>query len=213
MNVKKIFVLLFAGIFINLNFYAQEENIDFKKVCDGLAKNRLIRGDFELSQYIKKTGKELKSSGVFVLSADDGIIWFTEKPVSTVMAVTKNYMIQEINGKKRKIDGSKNPTFMETAKVISAMFTGDYEKITESFDVHYKIEKQDNVFVWKAVLTPNDKTLASYFKAVEISGTKSGENTFLTRFSHIQFNDDITTYRLKNQAVIDNLTDNERQYF
>ena len=38
MNVKKIFVLLFAGIFVNLNFYAQEENIDFKKVCDGLAK-------------------------------------------------------------------------------------------------------------------------------------------------------------------------------
>ena len=99
MNVKKIFVLLFAGIFVNLNFYAQEENIDFKKVCDGLAKNRLIRGDFELSQYIKKTGKELKSSGVFVLSADDGIIWFTEKPVSTVMAVKKNYMIKEIKGK------------------------------------------------------------------------------------------------------------------
>ena len=38
MNVKKIFVLLFAGIFVNLNFYAQEENIDFKKVCDGWQK-------------------------------------------------------------------------------------------------------------------------------------------------------------------------------
>ncbi|MGN0739049.1 MAG: outer membrane lipoprotein carrier protein LolA [Treponema sp.] len=213
MNLKKLFVLMAVGIFVNLNFYAQEENIDFKNICEGLAKNKLIRGDFELSQYISKTGKELKSSGVFVLSADDGIIWFTEKPVKTVMAVTKNYMIQEINGKKRKIDGSKNPTFLETANVISAMFTGDYDKIMASFNVHYKIEKQGSVFLWKAVMTPKDETLASYFKAVEISGTKTQSDTFLERFSDIQFNDDVTTYRLKNQAVIDNLTDNEKQYF
>lgn len=213
MTHKKIWFLFFAEFFFSFCFFAADGNPGFKDVCDGLSKNRLVRGDFELIQHNEKTGKDLTSSGNFVLSSDDGIIWFTKKPVEMVMAVTKNYLIQEIKGKQRKIDGSKNKTFLETANVVSAMFTGDYEKISGMFEIAYAVENRDGGFFWKAVLTPVDQTLASYFKTVEMSGTKFRDSTFVTEFTTVQLSGGRETYRLKNQRIIDTLSENEKKYF
>lgn len=212
---KNILFLIIIGFLACSFLYSNEQskNDEFQNICINLSKNKLIRGDFELEQFSFKTKNKVVSSGNFTLSSDNGIIWFTTNPINSVMAVTDSYIIQEIRGKKRKIDGSKNKTFEEMAKIISSLFVGNYDVISEDFNIEYGLEKKGDINFWSAKLVSKNSTLASYIREVNISGTHSKNSAFIENIELILFNNDKSIYRLKNQKVIDNLSNNEKQYF
>lgn len=210
MKLKKITAILFTAVIALSGTFAQQ-NQDFIKICKKLSQSKIVRGDFEQIQTSSKTGRTVNSSGTYTISADDGMIWFTEVPVKQIMAVTKTYMIQEINGRQRKTDGSKNPTFTHMANVISSLFTGNYEEISRNFEV--KCESDGGkVPVYTITLTPSDKTIASYIKQIKVEAVDS-KNSYIREITMITVSDDSTTYRLKNQVVTDNLNSDEAKYF
>lgn len=188
------------------------ENNEFSKICKSLSKNKIIKGDFELIQKSQKASKQINSSGKYTISCDDGIIWFTEKPIQSVMVVTKTYIIQENKGKVRKTDGSKNSTFTNIAQIISSLFTGNYEEITKNFQIDFfpELENEQN---WNAMLTPKDKTIATYMQKISVGGTFANNFATIALIELIQNNGDSSMYVLKNQVVTDNLTSNEAKYF
>lgn len=191
--------------------FAQQKD-DFSRICSKLSKMNIVRGEFDLEQYSKKADRKVVSSGDYTISAEDGIIWFTKKPVKSVMAVTKEFMVQEMNGKQRKIDGSKNPTFSNMANVISSLFTGKYEEINRDFTVECKYIETTN-FGWSIKLTPKDSTIASYIKEINITVDELYEDCQIFEIKMEMFNGDSSTYRLKNQVLTDNLTSDEAKYF
>lgn len=209
--IKKRFLILLT-IFFSLTGIFAEENEEFEKICNRLANTKVVRGDFEQIQKVKKTGKEVKSSGIYTISADDGIIWFTKMPVESVMAVTKTYIIQEMNGRQRKIDGSKNATFTSVADVVSGLFTGKIDDIQEKFKVKCIACEEPNLF--KIELTSKDKTIGSYIKNILLKAKYVGkENCHLTEIVMTSFTEDSTCYMLKNQVLTDTLNDDEKKYF
>lgn len=214
MKLKKIAASLFTLIIAAGGLFAQQKQKDqFSTICKQLSKSKIIRGDFEQTQKNAKTGRTVNSSGKYTISAEDGMIWFTEVPVKSVMAVTKTYMIQEINGRQRKMDGSKNPTFTHMADVISSLFTGKYEEINSNFEVKC-VAKEETNFGWEITLTPKDNTISSYIKEISVDCIllPSGDCQIMN-MKMITFTDDSTTYRLKNQVVTDNLNSDEAKYF
>lgn len=212
MKIKKLTAALIISTISLCGIFAQQKN-DFEKICTGLSKSKIVRGDFEQTQTVKKTARSVKSSGKFTISADDGMIWFTEVPVKSVMAVTKTFMVQEMNGRKRKIDGSKNPTFTNMANVISSLFTGNYEEINKNFEVTC-VKDENTKSGWIITLTPTDKTISSYIKEITVTAVQAqGGNTYLTHITMISFSEDTTSYELKNQVVTDTLTTDEAKYF
>lgn len=212
---KKIVACFIISLLCSF-FYSNELNNkdnEFERICNKLSKNVLFRGDFELEQFSAKTQRKIISSGNFTLSSQDGIIWFTTKPINSVMAVTDSFIVQQMKGKRRKIDGSKNKTFSQMANIISALFTGKYDVISKDFTIDFNSEKKNNLTYWKAKLVSNNSTLKSYIKEINISGFESKNSSFISEIELIQFNDDKSTYRLNNQKVIDTLNDDEKQYF
>ena len=214
MKLKKFAASSFILIMAAGSLFAQQKQKDqFSTICKQLSKSKIIRGDFEQTQKNAKTGRSVNSFGKYTISAEDGMIWFTEIPVKSVMAVTKTYMIQEIKGRQRKIDGSKNPTFTHMADVISSLFTGKYEEINNNFEVKC-VAKEETNFGWEITLTPKDNTISSYIKEISVDCIllPSGECQ-ITNMKMITFTDDSTTYRLNNQVVTDNLNSDEAKYF
>ncbi|MCR5613030.1 hypothetical protein [Treponema sp.] len=212
-NIKRTLAVLTLALAAVSPFYAQQSPISFKTICTNLAKHPYIRGDFELNQYLHITKKSINSSGKFTLSSNDGIIWFAEKPIKTVSAVTKKFFIQEINGHLKKFDGEKIPVFTDVANVISAMFTGDFETLEKNFIIDYTAEAEGKTIIWRATLTPKDKTISKFLKAVEVGGTSTAANSTVEVFNIIQLNGDRSDYLLINQVLTDNLSEDECKYF
>ena len=84
---KKTFRLfnLALGILLALmsaKAFTQEANasITLEEVSQLLAKYPYIRGNFIQDKYIPSINRTLTSSGKFVITSKEGIIWQTEKP-------------------------------------------------------------------------------------------------------------------------------------
>lgn len=214
MKLKKIITSILTFTVALAGIFAQQNSSDeFNRICTKLSDTRIVRGDFEQIQTVKKTGRTVKSSGKYTISAEDGIIWFTEVPVKSVMAVTKTYMIQEMNGRQRKTDGSKNPTFTNMANVISALFTGNQEEIMNSFNVEC-IPDSEKAYAWKIKLSPTDKTISSYIKEISLTAINPPKKKcIISEMIMVTFAGDSTTYELYNQELTDNLNSDEAKYF
>lgn len=210
MKNKKIFsIALLFGIFLSANLFA--DRIDrFQFVCIKLSEDKIVRGDFTLEQKSAKTGKTISSSGIYTLSQQDGIIWFNEKPVKSVMVMMNDKIVQEMRGQKRVMDGKQNETFKGIANVISAIFTGRYEEIKTKFEI---VEKSSAENVFEFELVPTDKTIAAYLKNVSIKARITDNGAEIGEFTIIQFNDDEKKYVLSGQTKPDSLTESEKQYF
>ena len=57
--------------------------------------------------------------------------------------------------------------------IISSLFVGNYDVISEDFNIEYGLEKKGDINFWSAKLVSKNSTLASYIKEVNISGTHS----------------------------------------
>lgn len=211
---KVILILIILGI-LNFSISANEnqEKISFEKICNSLATTKYISGDFELQQINGKNNRILTSFGTYFLSAEDGIITYTTKPIKMVMAITETYVFQESNGKAKKIDGSKNNTFLSISKVVSSMFTGKYEKIVESFEIEYVANFSQNQIEWSATFFPKDKTFSSYIQKITMQGTYKNDDVCIEKFSIEKFNNDKSIYQLSNRKILKSLADSERKYF
>lgn len=210
-NLRKInFLIILSVIFFNANIFSETSDL-FKFFCMKLSENKIIRGDFTLAQKSAKTGKAINSSGTYTLSQNDGIIWFTEKPVKSVMVMMDDRIVQEIRGQKKVMDGKQNETFKGIADVISAIFTGRYDEINSKFEINCKENKNEKNF--EIELIPSDKTIAVYLKKVVIKAQIAGNSAEINEFTIIQFNDDEKKYVLSGQTGINSLSESEKHYF
>lgn len=182
----------------------------FQFICSKLSKDKIVKGDFTLAQKSAKTQRTINSLGTYTLSQEDGIIWFTEKPVKSVMVMMNDKIVQEMRGQKKVMDGKQNETFKGIANVISAIFTGRYEEIKNKFEV---VQKKSSDGVFEFELVPTDKTIASYLKNVSIKARITDNGAEISEFTIIQFNDDEKKYVLSGQTKPDSLTESEKQYF
>ena len=96
--MKKIFAVI-SILLASVYSFAQE--LTFRSVCDGLAKNRTTKGEFIQEKTIGKTGRVLKSKGKFIFCRE-GILWSTEKPFPSTLVVCQDYMVRVSSDGTRK---------------------------------------------------------------------------------------------------------------
>lgn len=139
-------------------------------VAAALSKNKVARGNFVLER-TAANGKALKSSGAFAIAADYGIIWKTEKPIKSVQAVAKDFVVTEsAAGKRVKVDGSQNKVFQQTALLTSALWTGDVAAVQAAADINFKSDENS----WTLELLPKDAAVQMALKKIIVAGIWRG---------------------------------------
>jgi hypothetical protein len=172
--------------------------------------NKVTSGDFILEKKSEKLKRPLKSFGKFVFS-QEGILWKTEKPFPSVMAITTTYIIQtKIDGSKVVTDGSSNEVFKSVAQTISSLFSGNINSL-ENFFLINDFSYQNNE--WKVSLKPKDKNIESTLNNVVIGGVFKEKKASMDFIQIMQNKTDITTYNLLNQIYKQELNDEELAFF
>ncbi len=204
---KAVFFLFFFFSF----FYGFSQNTtSIEEIYNYLNLNKVTSGDFILEKKSEKLKRPLKSFGKFVFS-QEGILWKTEKPFPSVMAITTTYIIQtKIDGSKVVTDGSSNEVFKSVAQTISSLFSGNINSL-ENFFLINDFSYQNNE--WKVSLKPKDKNIESTLNNVVIGGVFKEKKASMDFIQIMQNKTDITTYNLLNQIYKQELNDEELAFF
>lgn len=204
---KAVFFLFFFFSF----FYGVSQNAtSIEEIYNYLNLNKVTSGDFILEKKSEKLKRPLKSFGKFVFS-QEGILWKTEKPFPSVMAITTTYIIQtKIDGSKVVTDGSSNEVFKSVAQTISSLFSGNINSLEKFFLIN-DFSYQNNE--WKVSLKPKDKNIESTLNNIVIGGVFKEKKASMDFIQIMQNKTDITTYNLLNQIYKQELNDEELAFF
>lgn len=205
--MKKILAVLAAvalSAFASLGF-AEGANQGFNDVCKSISSHKITKGNFSQTKLIKKIKREIKSSGTFIVSADDGVLWNTQKPFASSMAITKSGIVQTAaNGKKSAVASGGNATFEQVSSLMTSLFNGNSEELAKNFEIEF-IGSPEN---WNMNLTPRDASVKSFIANIEMAG----KSTIDTMTLH-EPSGDFTKYEFSNQTFPASLTDSEKAGF
>lgn len=203
--MKRKMMAIVSALFLTAALGAET----FESVCGNLAKHPNMTGKFAQEKTISAVNRTLKSSGTFIFSLD-GIMWKTEKPFPSTLAVGMTSVVQTMaNGKQTVIDASTNQIFTSISSTLSAMFSGDIHKLNENFNVSYSGSGNE----WAAVLTPKDAGVAKILASLKISGTVSTDFAEMNKIVMTEASGDTITYSFTEQKYPKELTADEKSCF
>ena len=214
--MKRIF--FFLGIFLLFSgfIYSQQRNIflhrlgpqteaAFLATCRRISSRPLMRGTFEQEKFISSLNRSLKSSGNFIIAARLGMVWDTVRPFPSTMTLGKDYIIQSRPGGQRTVLSAQgNETFLRIADVISSVFTGNAQGLTDNFEVYY-LERNSS---WELGLIPLDRAINAFAGIITMNG-----DTVIRSIHIIEQNNDTITYILSNHNFPEALNTHENEFF
>lgn len=211
---KKLFgaVLLACVFFSARSVVTPAPTLD--SVCRDLTAYEVTSGSFVQERSAANLKRPLRSRGSFVICGE-GIAWKTEKPVSSLLAVSRDKIIQAgPDGRKTVIDGSGNETFKNIAGTLATLFSGDRTELEKNFRVSFSAEAgRSGGNDWSIRLLPRDSTIASAIKSVVMEGGREGQESFIRSVIIEEENGAVIRYSFSDQVHRNNLTDDEKAYF
>ncbi len=127
----------------------------------------VMRGTFEQIRVVKVLKRPLKSSGSFIFSKKNGLMWRIQKPFITDVIMNNGKLIQRTPGRASQIlDANDNPSARIMADVFNALFSQDQIILNRYFNQFYLESKP----TWLLGLMPKDKNLAKVMARVVIEG-------------------------------------------
>lgn len=205
--IPKRLALLATIMLLSLGIFAEGNPLPttLEEVGQLLSQHPCTRGSFVQEKLLPTIKRPLTSSGTFLITADRGIIWQTEKPYPSIMVVGGSHVSQGTSPDTiTRMDTSSNRLFMEFSQAISAAFSGDVKRIQDSFHVNFSHGDSQ----WTLLLEPREKTVAQLVKSIQLQGdqllkmvtmTEQTGSTIAYIFSHHSFSQEPTEY--ENQLL------------
>jgi outer membrane lipoprotein-sorting protein len=211
-NSKKLFLFFF---FVFSCVWAEEDvfrhplapqtMVTFNATCAKLAEKPIVKGNFVQEKYLNRFDRSLMSSGNFIISAEQGMVWETLQPFPSTMILGKHFIMQSRpDGRKSVISAQGNETFTQMADVISSVFSGHSQRLLENFEVYFL----GSVSNWNMGLLPRDSVFASFVMKITMTGDSAIRSIRL-----FEQNGDVITYTLSNPSYPTRLNDREEAFF
>ena len=209
---RKIFVLCFFFVFssvwaqdVFLHPLVPQTMATFNTVSANLAGNPITRGNFAQENYLSRFNRSLRSSGNFLITVEQGMVWETLQPFPSTMVLGRHFMLQSRpDGRTSILSAQGNETFTQMADVMSLIFSGQSQGLLENFEVYFLGSVSD----WTIGLLPRDSVIASFVMRITMSGDSAIRSIRL-----FEQNGDIVTYTLSNHSFPTGLDEHEEAFF
>ena len=134
-----------------------------------LAKNSVICADFTQSKSLRALSRPLVSRGKFVFVAEKGILWQVREPFPSRVLIKKDALISwDGEGKPQRLSFGKNPIFRSLSRVFLAVFSGEIDRLRETFEIETAVSESN----WRLDLKPLDTGFAAIIARIRASGTQ-----------------------------------------
>ncbi|GHV28176.1 hypothetical protein AGMMS4952_11210 [Spirochaetia bacterium] len=188
----------------------ESNRIRFNELCAALSGYPFVRGSFVQTKTISRLNRSLVSQGNFIIAADMGMVWETLTPFPSTLAAGRDYLVQSTpSGTKTRLGARGNETFLRFSDTISAVFSGNAQKLLDNFTVCFT-ESGD---VWTMGLVPSEKAIRSFAARIIMSGEASPGHALIRTVILYEQNGDSIRYTLSGHSFPDSLSVNERKLF
>ena len=170
-----------------------------------LAEQPFIRGDFELERTLTRLNRSIRSSGTFIIAAQLGMLWDTASPFPSTLVMGEDFLIQSRPGGQRTVLSAQgNETFLRMAEVISAVFSGNAQRLVDNFAIYYSGSPAS----WELGLVPLDRAINVFAERITMRG-----DTVIRSIHITEQNGDSIQYLLSNHSFPAALPDDEQALF
>lgn len=164
--------------------------------------HKVVRGDFKQTKFIAQLNREFVSVGNFVIANEKGILWNTEKPFASQLAISETGMVQQnANGTRSEINAKDNVVFAQIAKAIHSIFSGSTAKLQAGFRVFFNRQGK----TWTVGLVPRELSVKKTIQSIELTG-----NTWLEQIKLVDGSGSPLLYELSNPKPSSELTAKEK---
>jgi hypothetical protein len=177
----------------------------FEAAAARLAQAPVVRGRFELRKTIRKLNRPIVSSGAYLISAGDGMVWYTQKPFPSTMVLGRNFILQTTpDGTRVRLSAEGNEAFLRIAEIMNALFAGDTKTLTAHFDVCFT----ETGGVWNLGLISKDAAVKNAAARILMTGSDRIHALVL-----YQQNGDMITYLFEGQEFSNEARADEKALF
>lgn len=128
-----------------------------------------LQGTFEQEKRLLKIKKPLKSRGRFALRRGRGVLWRTEAPIRSLLAMTRDEVrVIKDDRTTMSISLSEQPGIRLMGEIVFAVFAADVETIRRRFEVLSAETKPDAP--WRIVLKPRDAAVGKLVQSLSLVG-------------------------------------------
>jgi len=152
-----------------------------------------------------RLNRSLRSSGDFIIAARHGMVWNTLSPFPSTLAMGGDFLIQSRPGGQRTVLSAQgNETFLRMADVISAVFSGDMQRLVDNFEIYYF----GTAASWELGLVPMDGAINIFAQRIVMTGDAVIRSIRIT-----EQGGDTIKYILSNHSFPAELTGDEQELF
>ncbi|ARP91051.1 hypothetical protein CAL14_12750 [Bordetella genomosp. 9] len=163
----------------------------------------VVRGQFVQQKYLRSLPQPLTSTGLFTLSAGDGLLWGLRAPLHQDLLLTPAGVFRRDDGGKWQALPQAVGASRETRMFLTVL-TGDTQALQDNFDIALSGTAGD----WQLVLTPKSALLKQIFTDIRIAGGK-----LVQRIELRETQGDRTVMEMKNARADTKLDDDESRDF
>jgi len=131
-----------------------------------------------------------------------GVIWEIQEPVRATYALRESTTIQIADGRETERSAQDDAASARVGRVLKSLLQGDADALSQWFDVAARATPER----WTITLTPHPGVLASYLKAMQVSGDE-----YVERVDIEEAGGDSTQIRFRNHRDGGALTEEERR--
>jgi hypothetical protein len=182
---------------------AQAWAFDLKDLQSQLRSAPVVRGQFVQQKFLRSLPQPLTSTGVFTLSAAQGLLWELRAPLHQDLLLTPAGMFRRDDGGKWQALPQPAGAGRET-RLFLTVLAGDTQGLQDNFD----IALSGGAAEWQLVMTPKSALLKQIFTDIQISGGK-----LVQRIELRETQGDRTVMEMKNARADTKLNDEESSDF
>jgi len=176
---------------------------DLNDLQQQLQATPVVRGQFVQQKFLRSLPQPLTSNGVFVLSADRGLLWELRVPLFQDLLITADGIYRRGDGGKWQALPQQIGSGRET-RLFLAVLAGDTKGLQDNFDM----QVSGSAGAWQLVMTPKSSLLKQIFQDIRINGGKLVERIELR-----ETQGDRTVMEMKNARADNKLNADETQDF
>jgi hypothetical protein len=190
-----------AGLFVACA--APAWAFDLQDLQSQLREAPVVRGQFVQQKYLRSLPQPLTSTGLFTLSATNGLLWELRAPLHQDLMLTPNAIFRRDDGGKWQALPQAVGSGRETRMFLTVL-SGDTQALQDNFDMALRGTAND----WNLVMTPKSALLKQIFTDIRIAGGK-----LVQRIELRETQGDKTVMEMKNARADTKLNDDESRDF
>ena len=159
---------------------------------------------FKQTKSLSSSPRKFVSTGSVQILPGTGMVWYTDKPYASVLAIGKSSLRQSIRGGEfTDLEIANNQVYVSISQCMDAMFSGNLSTLQSLFNAFFLLEGE----TWNLLLVPKDKGVSSFIDYIVMTGNKCLESLLI-----VEKGGDSVLYELSD-LVYGELTDEEVKVF